>query len=689
MLKAIQERYRKQYYSLNLGDAIMKGLGRFIQRHKMSLNLVMFIIVIIVASSIQIFNVTGELAETLRAARLNRAVTAVEAASAIVERFHDAARSGQISEDEAKTSAKAAIRAMRYNGSEYVWINDYDLRMVMHPVKPELEGTNLSASTDPKGKYLFREMLEVVRRDGAGIVDYMWPRPGNATPVDKISYVKGFKAWHWIIGSGVYTDDIVAESDRRIGKHLVTFAITVLVICLLCVWVVRSTNHPIMALVRAMRKLAAGEEMTVDAAYARRGDLIGDMARAVVVFQEQAEEVTRMHAEQEEQRQKAESERRQALMAMAENIEGKTSAVVAHVAAETMRILDAAESMAAGAARVEENSQLVAAAADQSLANAQTVASASEELSASIREIAMQVAHTKRLVEDAVGASEDAAETVLRLAEAMGAIDQVVKVIANIASRTNMLALNATIEATRAGEAGKGFAVVAHEVKSLASQTARETEEIARRIGAIQDMAGQVTAAIESTVGKVHGVEEIAGSVAAAVEEQDAATKEIARGVAQAAQAAQSVADRIQDVARDASAAGAQAARMETLMDGMASKVTELGQVLTQVVRTTAPEVDRRKEPRIAMSASVKTHCAHGEFDGELSDISGGGARVVGVPHGAPGERGTFKVGGLEVPYTTVAYKDQVMRLKVDSGNQSDVRKWLSQQASGLDMAAE
>lgn len=668
----------------------MERLVKLVLRHKMSLNLVMFVVVIIIASSVQIFNVTGELAETLRAARLNRAVTAVETAASIVERFHAAAKAGQMSEDQAKAGAQAAIKAIRYNGAEYVWINDYDLRMVMHPIKPELDGSNLAGNTDPKGKYLFRDMLDVVRRDGAGIVDYMWSRPGGTEAVDKVSYVKGFDAWRWVIGSGVYTDDIVAETNERIGKHLVTFGVTVLIICLLCAWVVRSTNQPIMALVRAMRKLAAGDEtMTVDAAYARRGDLIGDMARAVVVFKEQAEEVARMHAEQERQREKAESDRRQALMAMAENIEGKTSAVVAHVAAETMRILEAAETMAAGAARVEQNSQFVASAAGQSLSNAQTVASASEELSASIREIAMQVAHTKRLVEDAVAASEDAATTVASLAEAMGAIDQVVKVIANIASRTNMLAMNATIEATRAGEAGRGFAVVAHEVKSLASQTARETEEIARRITAIQDMAAQVTSAIEGTVGKIQGVEEIAGSVAAAVEQQDAATKEIARNVAQSAQAAQNVADRIQEVAMDAGAAGTQAAQMEALTDAMATQVTELGQVLTQVVRTTAPEVDRRSEPRVPLTAKATTRCPHGEFEGELKDISTGGARIVGVSHGHPGERGAIQVGGLEVPYTTVAYKNEVLQLKVDDDKRPTVRDWLARQTARLAVAAE
>jgi methyl-accepting chemotaxis protein len=660
----------------------MRKVMRFFQRHKMSLNLVLFVVVIIIANSVQIFNVTGELSETLRAARLNRALTAVETATTIVERFHREAAAGRMSEAAAQQAAETAIAAMRYNGGEYIWINDYDLRMVMHPIKPELNGTDMSGNTDPRGKFLFREFLAAVQRDGAGIVDYMWPRPGSAEPVDKVSYVKGFAPWHWVIGSGVYTDDIVAESRQRVGKHLATFAVTVLVIGLLCVWVMRSTNQPIMALVRAMRNLAAGREMVVDHHYKARGDLIGDMARAVIVFKEQADEVARLHAAQEEERQQAESNRRQALISMAENIEGKTSAVVAHVAAETMRILDAAETMAAGAQRVEANSQLVAAAAGQSLANAQAVASASEELSASIQEIARQVTQTKRLVEDAVGASENASATVVRLTEAMGAIDQVVRVIANIAQRTNLLALNATIEATRAGEAGKGFAVVAHEVKSLATQTAQETDEIARRIAAIQGMAAEVSAAIEVTVNTVQGVEDVAGSVAAAVEQQDAATREIARNVAQAAQAAENVTERIHAVAEDAQQAGVQAARMEQLVDTMAGSVTELGSVLTQVVRTTAPEVDRRSDPRYPVNGKVKTRCAHGEFDGELKDLSVGGARIANLPHGAPGETGSLELGGVTVPYTTVAFKNQTVHLKLDDSKRQDVRAWLEQQAA-------
>ncbi|MBI3102551.1 MAG: cache domain-containing protein, partial [Burkholderiales bacterium] len=158
---------------------------------------------------------TSERAMLLRE-RQDSVRQAVETAHGILVHFHEQAAKGAMPEDEAKKRAMEAIRPLRYSGSEYFWINDMHPRMVMHPIRPELQGQDLSANKDPTGKHLFTEFVDTVKKDGAGYVDYMWPKPGSDAPVEKASYVKGFAPWGWIVGSGVYVDTVQATFVSRL-----------------------------------------------------------------------------------------------------------------------------------------------------------------------------------------------------------------------------------------------------------------------------------------------------------------------------------------------------------------------------------------------------------------------------------------------------------------------------------------
>ncbi len=445
------------------------------------------------------------------------------------------------------------------------------------------------------------------------------------------------------------------------------------------VYLARGITLPVLRLSRMTRQLAQGDlEIKIPAT--ERPDEIGEMARAVLVFQQQAVAVERIAALRETERDKNENDRRDALLGMAENIEGQTAAVVGRLIEGSRDLRTTAKRMAAGATRVEQNSQRVAAAADQSLSNARSVAGAAERLSESIREIGTQVDRSRLAVDSAVQTAGRAWSTVGSLGEAMVAIDQVVSLIADIASQTNLLALNATIEAARAGESGKGFAVVAHEVKLLATQTARQTEDINRRIGTLKEMAERVGAAIQETTESIQGVEAITNSVAAAVEQQEVTTHEISDSVQQSARAAQDVTQRIAEVAAEAVTTGKQAGDVESNLEGMAQQMDDLGHMLNRIVRTATPEVDRRTQSRHAVTARVKLTLAQGDAEGELADISTTVARVTGLPPARQGDQAVFQLGGARIPATILESTETLCRLRLDATGHDAIRRWIDQQ---------
>ncbi len=322
-----------------------------------------------------------------------------------------------------------------------------------------------------------------------------------------------------------------------------------------------SLTRPIMALTRIMDELARGRlDIAVD--IGARRDELARMAKAVQVFKDNAIENQRLEAEQAVAARRADEEKRQAVNGLAERFERQIKDIVDGVSSAATEMQATAEQMSVTAEEASRQSSAVAAASDQATANVQTVASTAEELSASISEIGRQVLQSARIAGEAVEEAEKTNQTVQGLAEAAAKIGEVVDLINDIAGQTNLLALNATIEAARAGEAGKGFAVVAQEVKNLASQTARATEEISSQIGAVQDETDGAVSAIGKIRGIIGEVNDIATTISSAVEEQGASTQEIARSVQQAAQGTQDVSDNIESVNRAAGETGTAAGQV-------------------------------------------------------------------------------------------------------------------------------
>ena len=319
--------------------------------------------------------------------------------------------------------------------------------------------------------------------------------------------------------------------------------------------IVRAVAQPIARTTDIMRGLAK-HDLSVMVEGLDRRDEIGEMAKAVQVFKENMIEGDRLAAEQKAEQTK--KERRQAAVeGFIERFDQSASAALGSLASASAEMQSTAQSMSATAEETSRQATAVAAAAEQATGNVQTVASAAEELSSSIAEISRQVAESTRIASQAVTDATKTNDQVKALAEAAQKIGEVVKLINDIAGQTNLLALNATIEAARAGEAGKGFAVVASEVKSLATQTAKATEDIASQVKAIQSATGDSVAAIEGISGTITRINEIATTVASAVEEQGAATKEIARNVQQAAAGTTEVSSNISGVTKAAGETGA------------------------------------------------------------------------------------------------------------------------------------
>ncbi|KAA0123669.1 HAMP domain-containing protein [Methylobacterium sp. P1-11] len=321
-------------------------------------------------------------------------------------------------------------------------------------------------------------------------------------------------------------------------------------------------TRPLDRLVTVLERMAQGE-IDADIEEAARRDEIGAVGRAVEGIKTM---VARNAAEEAEVKRRADeataAERRRTMIELADGFERAVGGIVGMVSSSATELQATAQTMTSSATETASQSSTVAAAAEEASANVQTVAAAAEELGTSVQEIGRQVLGSASLAQTAVGEADETQHLVQALSQAATRIGDMVGLISNIAGQTNLLALNATIEAARAGEAGRGFAVVAAEVKDLAAQTARATEEISQQIGQIQGVTGQAVSAIDTIAARIREIDAVATTIAAAVEQQGAATQEIVRNVSQAAAGTDEVTSNITGVAKASEETGAAAAQV-------------------------------------------------------------------------------------------------------------------------------
>jgi methyl-accepting chemotaxis protein len=356
-------------------------------------------------------------------------------------------------------------------------------------------------------------------------------------------------------------DRIQAEADATDRFYaIIIWCVAAVVLVLLAgglTWLALAVVRAITRITASMSRLAR-HDLAAEIEGLGRQDEIGEMAAAVQVFKTSMIESDRLKEEQE-QAQRAAVARNAAVDRLTQDFDQKVQGVVQTVASQAGQMQTSAQSMSAIAEEATKQASAVAAASEQSSANVQTVASAAEELSTSIAEISRQVSYSSQIAATAVAEAGKANKMVQGLLGASQKIGEVVSLINDIADQTNLLALNATIEAARAGEAGKGFAVVAAEVKNLATQTSKATEEIGAQITGVQGATQDAVRAIDA-IGKIIGeIDQIAAGIAAAVEEQGAATQEIARNVEEAAKGTQEVSSNIGGVTEAANGTGSAA----------------------------------------------------------------------------------------------------------------------------------
>lgn len=401
----------------------------------------------------------------------------------LMETYYQQAQSGVLTEEEAKERVKEIVRSVRYYGEEYFWINDYNKVVIEHAVKPELNGQDLAELADPNGKLIFTEFVNVVNADGEGFVDYMWPKPGEEEPQPKISFVKGFEDWGWIVGTGVYVDDLRAM-QRGIYLQVILVTLAIIAVSAVIVTVIAVQINKVLKELRYKAERYRSYDFTESIGIDQKDEL-GQVADAF-------------------------------------------NKVVSGLKDLLSKILDASDKITVGAQTIGGDMEVlndssrqtadattdISAIIEETTATTESVASIVEDVKLAIEGVAEKATEgamkasdvSERAVQlkaDAQNSGEQATtiyngvkkglQEAIEKSKTVSEINALLESILNITNQTNLLALNASIEAARAGEAGRGFAVVADEIGKLADMSAD-------MVGSIQETVEKVTEAVENLV---------------------------------------------------------------------------------------------------------------------------------------------------------------------------------------------
>jgi len=496
---------------------------------------------------------------------------------------------GTLSRADAQALAKSAVAKLRYGNNDYFWINDMTPVMVMHPLKPEMDGKDLSNYKDPNGKLVFKAFAEVAQNQGAGLVAYQWPKPGKAEPQDKISYVMGFKPWGWVIGSGIYVDNVLADAKALWTQAAIVVGLTLLagLYAFRCFNVAMSTG--LNDAMGAAEAVGAGQlDYAIPANPARNEE--ARLLNALRVMQARLRDRKR---HDDEQLVRTEQESRDA-MAVASEIGAAVDAatqgdftqridagdkqglhatlclkfneLIDTVSNTISEVRTAASQLSSASEQVSQTSQSLAHSASQQAAGVEETTATLQEIAASVKQNADSATVTDGMATQAASEAMEGGQAVSQTVDAMKSIATKISIIDDIAYQTNLLALNAAIEAARAGEHGKGFAVVAAEVRKLAERSQVAAQEIGNLARSSVDMAERAGDLLERMVPSIHKTSELVQEIAASSGEQSGSVSQINGAMNHLNSATQQTASASEELSATAEELSAQANRLQDLM---------------------------------------------------------------------------------------------------------------------------
>lgn len=514
--------------------------------------------------------VLPQLREQLREDRVRGLRQAVETAYGVLEAYEARERAGTLTRQEAQAQASALLERLRYSGVEYFWVNDLDTRLIMHPHLPAMLGKDLTGYRDVRGRPVFVDIVTLARAKGEGSVAYEATRPGSPDAIPKESYVKLFPPWGWVLGTGVYVEDIDREVAAVRQRILLAVGGALVLALLAGAYVSRRVVRPVRALADAAHRVARGD---LDARVeVKSGDEVGRLSEAFNAMVAGLREVVG-----------ALVEAAGATAADAERIRVSADSLSLTTREQSESLQRAAESVQGMSARVSQGAEVARTAA-------QTAADHGEVA----REGGTVVGHASRKMVEIVEVVERSAQTVARLQASGRVTAEMLRLIQQVADETQMLAVNTAIEAARAGQHGKGFSVVAGEVRKLANRTRDAAGQVQSLLGQSEADSAAAADLMRQGTAKVREGQELSSAAGDALARLVAGVRDIGARVERMAEentrqsaSGESIAARIQSlsVRSTESVAGVQQiARSVEDLRARASRLKELA------ARFTAPE---------------------------------------------------------------------------------------------------